>query len=353
MSTHTSPKRRGSAVVLVVLAVVLGFPTIHALFADGGAAFIDTVDVEVTGRDTVLGTLRPAEERETFPIVLPRGAKLKASAKGLGGDAPGLVISVFDPEDALLATTAPAKSGRSSKSVKTPRITATESGTHRVRVHGDGVLDGDYKLKVKAKMPRSASAASDVDLAPGATATFTFGAGAGASATITVAAAKRSPLVPTVLEITGPGGFALAVPPPERPGSRHVLRGTVLPVSGDYTVRFRNDGALPGGWTAKVRLKTPKTRKLTVTITDDVLAGEFAGEQAVYARAIGAPGGVVTPTGDAGDLLGVSVDVPPGAVGEPTLFTISPAEPFFVDDELHEGGATFELGPSASRSART
>lgn len=339
MPDRTPDGRGQRGRTLLALAVLAVLPAAHTLLAASGDDVVDTVDVEVAGRDTVLGTLRPPEERETFLIALPRGAKLKASAKGTSDGAPQPVLDVTDPQGAVIASSSPAKTA------KTPQVVVAESGMHRVLVCGDGVLDGDYRLKVRASMPRSASETSATDVAPGAEATFAFGAAGGTTAKITLSAARRSDLRPTILEITGPDDLTIPVEPPPAPGKRHTVRDVALPTTGDYTVRFRNDGAAPGGWKAKARLKSDKPAKLTIEITDEVLAGEFAGEQAVFARSIGDAGGVVAPQGD-GTLTDVSVDVPAGAVSEPTLFTISEADPFFVDDDTFEGGSTFELGPS-------
>ena len=344
MHDRTPGNRGWPPLTLVLFTAALALPASRLLVAADGDGWIDTVDVEVRERDTVVGTLRPAEERETFQISLPRGAKLKATAKPLGPDAPATIIEITDPMGALLGTSAAAKS-----SSKTPRVTVADSGSHKLRIRGDGLLDGDYKLKINAKMPKSASESSAVDLAPGAEATFTFGAAGGSNATVTVSAPRGSALRPTILEITGPDEFAAAVGAPDTASKKHVLRGVALPVTGDYTVRFRNDGDATGPWTGKASLRVAKAPKLTIEITDDVLAGEFAGEQAVYARNVGAEGGIVAPIGDDLDILGVSVEVPAGAVTEPTLFTIAETDTFFVDDDLFEGGTTFELGPAGIR----
>jgi len=265
---------------------------------------IDTVNVQVGARDTVDATIRPAEERETYLIDLPRGATIKASAKRTSSVGPVPVIDVLDPDlDVISASPA-------AKPTKAPKVVTAQSGPHRVRVSGDGALDGDYLLKVRAGMPRSWSAASDTDLGAGEEHSFVFGAGAGAVATITLDRVGKSGFASQLVEITGPGGFVFVASPPASPSGRHRVKRVLLGGVGDYSVRFRNAGSGAGRWKLKISLKTPRASKTRIDLTDEVLAGEFAGEQAVFARSIDAAGGVVQPPPGQDALSGVSIDVP-------------------------------------------
>ncbi len=307
--------------------------------AGPGGNTIDTVNVEVSGRDTVSGSIRPAEERESYLIDLPRGATLKATAKPTSDEAPIPILDVLDPDLAVI-TRSPA-----AKRVKVGAIVAAMSGPYRVRICGDGERDGDFQLKIRAKMPKSWSAAATTDLAPEAEDGSSFGAGAGAVARFTLSATGKSDFTPQILVVTGPDEFTFAIAVPLKQSSRHVVKDVVLPASGEYAVRFKNAGAGAGRWKLKITLKTPKARKSSLDLTDDALAGQFAGEQAVFARTIDALGGDVSPPPSHELLGGISIDVPPGAITAPTLILISESEPFFVDDDLTEGGATFEFGP--------
>jgi len=318
---------------------VLALLSVAAL-AFGGDDVVDTVNVEVAGRDTVEGSLRPADERESFLIRLARGTTLKTSAKGRSGGGPVPRLDVLDPSLDVIARSPAAKP------VKVPTLTIAESGLHRVRVCGDGVLDGDYQLKVRAKPPKAWSARAEVDLAEGGEETFVFAAGAGSVARLTLSLTGKSAFAPQILDVTGPDAFSFDVVPPRSPSRRHVVKGLLLPATGEYSVRFKNAGTGAGSWKLKVKLTPPKARRGAIDLTDDALAGAFAGEQAVFARTIDERGGVVDPPESHDTLGGISIDVPPGAMTEPSLILISESEPFFVADDINEGGATFEFGPT-------
>ncbi len=302
---------------------------------------LDTVDAEFRAKETVRGTIRPLEERESFRMELPRGAKLKGSAKALGASSPPVSLDALDPESAVFLQVV---GGRGT--TKLPRITIDQSGSYVVRATGDHEHDGDYQLKLSVKMPKRWRGTSPAALAPGAEEAHGFAAAAGSRASISIAAGSRSDCRPVVLRVEGPEAFLLTPVPPPTPGKKHVLGDVTLPATGEYRVILRNDGVAEGTWKATIKLRPPRAVRTKLDITDDALAGEFAGEQAVVARTVDADGGEVAATLGDDDLVGVVLTVPAGAVTAPVLITLSQSDDFFVDDDTHAAGTTVQFGPA-------
>ena len=91
-----------------------------AALAFGGGEVIDTVNVEVGARETVDGSLRPADERESFLIRLARGTTLKTSAKGTSRGGPVPTLDVLDPSLDVIAQSPAAKAKRRSRRLCLP-----------------------------------------------------------------------------------------------------------------------------------------------------------------------------------------------------------------------------------------
>ncbi len=341
----TDPRTRvvGRAVRCAVAsgaaAAVLALLLPHTRAASGDA-FVDTVDFEVGPNASVDGTLRPAEERESFPLLVPRGSVVRVTAKPLGEGARVLALDLLGPDAASVATGAPRGAA-----TRIGPLTTAAGGVHVVRLCGDGESDGDYRLKVKAKAPRRWAGGSETDLGPGEEATFAFGAAAGSVARIVAAASKKSALLPVVTAVSTPTGGDIVPAAPAGGATRHVVRDVACATTGEYTVHLRNDGAA-GAWSVTVTLAPPTAPKVSSDLRDAALAGEFSGTQPVFARSVGAEGGVVQPLEGGTGLEGVTIQVPAGAVSDPVVVSIAGGEEFFVDDVQHAGGATFEFGPS-------
>src|SRR5262245_8607939 len=88
------------------LVALAAFLALAAAFARHARA---DVDVPLRSGDKVAGTLRPASDRDTFRVVVPKDAVLTLTAKGLAKKgrppvpAPVLTLKLLDPVDADLA----------------------------------------------------------------------------------------------------------------------------------------------------------------------------------------------------------------------------------------------------------
>jgi hypothetical protein len=340
------PSARRSAAERTTLLATLAALALAA----APARALDTVDVELGSRDRVDGTLRPADVRETYMVAVPRGARLAAVVKRRGKVGPEPRLALFDPDGAQVGTAEPKKRAKATSVLGA--TFAAQSGEHRFVVTGDGELDGDYRLVLKARAARLWNAEGE-GLEPGAEATFDFAAPAGAVAKLVLRSAG-SPLVPRLVQLTGPDGFELDLSAAgTAEAARHVVSGAALSRTGEYRVQLRNDGAATGQYKLKVKLRLPADARRRLNLTDDALAGEFAGAQAVFGRILGPLDGGLLEGGSVGlNLSGVAVDVPPGALDLPTLVTLAESAAFFVGDDDHPGGLTLALQPAGTVFAK-
>ena len=307
----------------------------------------DTVDLQVRGNEKVQGTLRPADERESYLVALPLGAVITASVKSSGEGGPVPQLDLVDDTTAVLATGTPKGSG-----AKLAAYTAISSRMHAVRVFGDGELDGDYELKLKVKPRTSWSGVSELPLGAASETDFEFHAPPNATCAITLTSALRSSMTPRIVRVDGPGGFTLPVSSDGAGTYRHRAAGLQLGAFGPYKVRIRNDAALEGDWLIKVVFSVPKVRKTSVDIRDSSLTGAFGGAQQVFGRVVDDLGGAVDPGITGGPLDGASIDVPPGALSDPAVIAITTAETFFVDDDEHPAGVAVAFSPSGTTFAQ-
>lgn len=315
--------------------------------AGTGARAADTVDLQVLPRDRVQGTLRPADERESFYVAGLRGSKVTAVAKRVGSGSPAPTLALLDA--AGLIGLADAKPTSSGAKLRTYVLTATDAV--RFRIAGDGALDGDYQLDLTTS-PRTAwDGKSDADLDPAAEATFAFAAPRDAKATITVRRSGRAALEPILLDLTGPRGEVIAADGVARSTSADTITVASLPSPGEWTLRFRNDGDVAGAWKASVRLSRTKYARKTVDLRDTALAGAFAGSQAVVGRIAETDQATFIEGTDGLGLDGVAITIPAGAVTLPTLVTISQDDEFFVDDDANAAGTTAKFSPAGTQFA--
>ncbi len=300
----------------------------------------DTVTLEIGSGDRVAATLRPATEVERFLIDVPAGAVVTVTAKAKGGPVPQL--TVFTPDGAeLLRGTARGNKSRL-------RTTVASSGIHVVRVEGDGVTDGDYTLKTKVKPIARIRVDSATDLAADTAVDIPFAAPAGALLNLTVGPIRGSGLVAADLVLVGPDGAIDVTAEPTKSGKLRVS-GKLLSTTGDYVLRFRNDGA-GGAWKARIRIVAGDAVRRRIDVTDAALKGAFGGTQAVFgARATPDSETVVVPAAGALNLSAMQVTVPVGAVTAPAVVSIVEVEPFFVDDATFSAGEAIRLEPAGTQ----
>lgn len=301
----------------------------------------DSVDLQLRGNDKVAGTLRPVYDTECYVCDLPRGSLLSVVLKGAGKPFPtvGLALRVggVDVPGAPIVTNA---KGATIKSYE-----IADSGRYTVCVVGSGDVDGDYSASVSWK-PRSSWTGTGGPLDPQAADSFVFGAPAGASATIDLVPARESAFEGALLSVSGPAGFD----PVTATGTHFVVPN--CPVTGDYSVKFKNDGASAGEWVIRVKLRLPKVSKGKVDLRDNALTGAFGGDHTVYGRLVDEGGGVVTVGDDSGSgLAGASVSVPADALGGPTVITINATTTVYPEGGSHPAGPAVEFGPPGTTFA--
>jgi hypothetical protein len=319
-----------------------------ALAAASPSRAADDVDLQVRGNEKILGTLRPADERERFLYDAPRGALLSAAVKkaGAGGPVPTfeLIDAAFNPVAGAVVTTTPTGS-------KLTKFALPDSALYRVRVEGDGVKDGDYQIKVKAA-PRTSWSDGGTGAVPGADTQFSFAAPSGAAADVVLAASHGSAFLAHLVSIDGPGGYHHAFDPPATAAAREHAARIPLGPTGEYVVHFQNDGASAGGWTMAVRLAVPAIAKVTVDIRDRALTGPWSGGSQVFGRVVDSTGGLVDPSSVGGALSGTSVDVGANSVPSTSVIALSASDTFFVDDANHPAGVAVTLTPSGTIFAK-
>jgi hypothetical protein len=313
-------------------------PVVVVAAAASAALAADSVDLQLRGKDRVAGTLRPVTDTECYVCDLPRGAQLSVALKGAGKPFPtvGLALRL----DGLDVGGAPIVTNSKGATIKSYEVGA--SGRYTVCVVGSGEVDGDYSASVSWK-PRSSWVGTGGPLDPAATDTYTFGAPRGAFVTIDLVAPQGSLFDGQLVSITGPAGFD-----PQAVAGTHAVIPD-CPVTGDYSVKFSNDGVAAGEWTMRVKLKLPKVQRGKVDVRDRALAGAFGLDHTVYGRLVDEEGGIVT-VGDesGGALAGSSVSVPADALGSPTVITISATTTVYPDDGSHPAGPAVEFGPEGT-----
>jgi hypothetical protein len=305
--------------------------------AAASARAADSVDLQLRGKDKVSGTLRPVTDTECYVCDLPRGALLSVALKGAGK--PFATVGLALRLGGVDVGGAPIETSTKGATIKSYAIEA--SGRYTVCVVAAGDVDGDYSASVSWK-PRSSWVGTGGPLDPEATDSFSFAAPAGATATIDVLPAPDSLFDGQISGITGPVGFD----PMGAAGTHAVI--PVCPVTGDYSVKFKNAGVAAGAWLVRVKLKLPKVSKGKVDIRDRALAGAF-GDHTVYGRIVGEEGGLVL-VGDesGGALAGASVSVPADALGAPTVITISATTTVHPEGGAYPAGPAVEFGPEGT-----
>lgn len=321
---------------LLVLA-----PAALAAGAAVAADPVDSVDLQVGPRDRVRGTLRPAEERESFLVPVLRGTRVVATARRIGKTGPVPSFDVLDGAAATVASGAATSSG-----ARLRGFSFATTGDHSFRVAGDGT-DGDYRLDL-ALTPRTRwTADSETDLEPGAETTFAFAAPAGARVTVDLRAPRGSALAPLLADVTDPRGVVTAADGALAKAARHRMTFTTTN-PGEHVVRFGNAGTGAGGFRIVVSLRAARQRRRTVDIRDGLLGGEFEGARPVFGRIADPAFDTTILVPDGLGLDGVTLTVPAGSVSQPTLISLTESEPFFVTDDEFAAGTTLSFSPSGT-----
>lgn len=295
----------------------------------------DDVQFEVQGKDKVLGTIRPADERESILCNLVKGTTLKASVKSTQktGPVPTLEVTLDDLPVAGAIVTVKGRGATLAPFV------ADATGTYKVAVRGDSVLDGDYQFAVSWAAQKAFSATGT---SAGET-LFPFAAPAGSAVTVTLAAGPGSSFVPHLLALEGPSMASIALPGGGKAGP------VGLASRGDWNVRFRSDAA-DGAYKISVKVAAPKPPKHSIDIRDSALGGAFNGGSSVYGAVLDpGTGGDVGVTDPGSPIAGSSVSVPPDSLGQSTSIFVAESQPYVPPGGDHPAGPAVEFGPSGTQ----
>jgi hypothetical protein len=209
-----------------------------------------TVDEDLVPGGTVLSTIFPAAEVETFRVAAPAGSALSVDLRPLrkGLFAPILEATLSDGSGALLP--GPGRTGKTKAALPFP-----VDGVLELRVRSGRGGAGDYRLKTRLRPAKGPDFSGSVNGAEGAD--IEFAAPAGVLATVKVKAAPGSPLVPRILDLEGPGGPATAGG--SKPGAASDL-WTKIPLVelGPCTLTVGGAEGTQGAFTGSVRWKPPK-----------------------------------------------------------------------------------------------
>lgn len=338
------PRRRpGSApgFALVVASAVAGLAA--------PARADDSVDLEIGRRDRVRGTLRPAAETESFVVEGLRGMRVKAVAKQGDPSAedagPLPTIAMVDATDGSPISTGAV----TSTGAKLTGVNLAGTADVRFRIAGDGALDGDYQLDVTLTPQTRWVVSPDAALAPGAEATLTFAAPAGSTAILDLSSKSKSG-APLLLDVTGPGGI-VATPDAEDATTRRHRAVISIPLSGEHSVRVRNNGTADAELVLRVTLRSTRADRRTVDLRDSALSGDFEGAQAVFGRLAEALADTTLIAPDAFGVEDLSITIPGGALTVPTVISLSQSESFFVNDDIFSAGSTIVFEPAGTTFA--
>jgi hypothetical protein len=288
------------------------------------ASAADQVDLQIRGNERVSGTLYPSDERETFLVDVPRGARVTARVFRTEASAAAPVLSLIDRDAATVV-----EAVRDSLGARLTRHLIAESDRFGLRVESDGTYDGDYQFTLSVAPQRIWSQKPGDELAAGAETTFPFAAPAGSTVDVTLMPAPRSSFVPRIVEITGPDGFVAAVDGAGATPRRHGVRGVLLAEFGEHLVRIRNDGSTSGAFSIVARVVPPRlARSGTLDISDETLTNSrFDGDSRVFGRVLDAKGGLLFDLGDTqSPIAGASVSVPANAVSSPQIFAVQSSD---------------------------
>ncbi len=339
---HMLPPRRrpGSApgFALVVASAVAGLAA--------PARADDSVDLEIGRRDRVRGTLRPAAETESFVVEGLRGMRVKAVAKQGDPSAeeagPLPTIAMVDATDGSPISTGAV----TSTGAKLIGVNLAGTADVRFRIAGDGALDGDYQLDVTLTPQTRWVVSPDAALAPGAEATLTFAAPAGSTAILDLSSKTKSG-APLLVDVTGPGGI-VATPDAEDATTRRHRAVISIPLSGEHSVRVRNNGTADAELVLRVTLRSTRADRRTVDLRDSALSGDFEGAQAVFGRLAEALADTTLIAPDAFGVEDLSITIPGGALTVPTVISLSQSESFFVNDDIFSAGSTIVFEPAGT-----
>jgi hypothetical protein len=218
-----------------------------ALLLAATAAFAETVDEDLAPGGTVLSTVFPADEVETYRLEAPAGCTLKVDLAPLGRRA-GFLPSL----EATLPGGDPAEIPAARKGRTRAKLTFDVDGVLELRVSSADGSVGDYRLRTKLKGPKAVSFEGTVD--SGAPAEVVFRAPPGSVAAARVKAAAGSDLVPRILSLEGPSGDVS--PESDLPGPRSdSWSGLGLDALGPWTLQVGGEGESTGGFAAKVKWK--------------------------------------------------------------------------------------------------
>jgi hypothetical protein len=299
------------------------------------------VDVAVGNGDKVTGTLLPADEVESYRVLVPAGAVFKLKVKGKpakkGDPKPPVTLRLFDPQGNLAAQGIEKKTSATLKGYR-----AEETGEYRIQVQGDGNTSGNYQLVVKWKSPKSFRFDVD-DPGPGDPSLSELPLDAGATLTIKLKAAKGSEATPVAERLTGASDFERDLPAPNAGATSHTVKKQVVPVFGAATLQSSGGGP----YSVSVKVKPPKPAKRKIDLTQKVLGSSPTGGDVAFGQVVGPGGGEVAVSVDDSAIIGGSgVDIPAGALSTPTAVLVGTSTPMPTQEDGDQpAGPTVFFGP--------
>lgn len=318
-----------------------------ALAAAWGPPAHADIDVPVGNGDRVTGTFLPADEVETFRVVVPKGAKLSVQVKGKkargASRAPVPVLRLLDP-DGLDEGGAAVVANRTG--AKVTNFTVGASGEHRVVVQGDGT-QGDYQLTIRWKSPTRFAVPGTLAGAPVA---LPFAADRGAKASFSVRRGSGSEALPRLSEVRDAADTVIATfAQPSAGATSHSVKNVLMPEGGDLGLVVSDAGASGGTFAATIVVRPPAPSKRKLGLTSRELGGSSGGASAEGAI-LGPDGGALAADGIA-SLDGASVSVPEDGLKAPTAILIGTSPDIAVKGTVG-AGPTVYFGPEGLTFAK-
>lgn len=317
---------------LVVAAAVLGF----------ASAARAEVDVQVPLNAKVKGSIG-LDEIENFRFTAPQGTVLTVKIQaGKKASITSFSPSLYDPAD-ILVTLDPIYIVDEGTKYTILAYVLPTSGSWRIDLAAAGT--GEYKLSLLGKPQKTFL--TNTNLAVDDTDSAAFSAPAGSTFKVTARPVEGSAAVPQLTEVGGSVDYYQALSEVVK-GTLHSAAGGPVDDDLDFYVSVFNNGGPIGDVDVVVKVKLPKVKPAKLDLRPTVL-GHTDGGETLVTRLIGADGGGISVSGSGSDLLGASLDIPAGALGENTWISLgSVEEPPIPSEDEQAAGPAVDLQPSGT-----
>lgn len=310
-------------------------PLAATLVALAATAAVADVDLTVGPGAKIKGTLLPEGEVEIVRLPGQKFGTLDLTLAAKKRAPLDFTVRLFDPGGNEVPFLGDPSVQDAGKKVTARRFGLGATGEYRLEISAAGTGEYGFKMASKAAAKRTSSVSVDA----GATTALEVSAPEGSSLAVTAKAAKGSPAVPRVISV---GPLDTTATGAIKPTSHSVKVADSLP-GGLFLITVRNDGQT-GSIDVSVSVKEPKVKPVSFDVRAGTLGSPQGGETAL-AKLIGTGGGTVL-VGDAGSSIqGAGVDVPAGAVGRSTLFSVSTTDPVGAPEGQQGAGPAVLFGP--------